>query len=85
MAFVVLHSTSSSCAIYRNSILIQQKPHIYPYIQSKKTPYLLHRPVGPLPDSLTAVRGPHSIIKCLGQPLLHRVLNLEDSVLEVFV
>jgi hypothetical protein len=47
--------------------------------------YLIHRPVGPLPDSLTVVRAPHPILKRPSRPLQHRVLNLEDSALEVFV
>jgi hypothetical protein len=48
-------------------------------------PYLIHRPVEPLPDSLTTVRAPHPIEKCPGRSLQHWVLDLEDSALEAFV
>jgi hypothetical protein len=47
--------------------------------------YLIHRPVGPLPNSLSAVRAPHPIKKCPSRTLQHRVLDLEDSELEAFV
>jgi hypothetical protein len=62
--------------------------HIYPHTQSQiytYTTYLIHRPIGPLPDSLTSVRAPHPIVKRPGRPLQHRVLNLEDFALEVLV
>jgi hypothetical protein len=47
--------------------------------------YLIHRPVGPLPDSLSAMRAPHSIKKRPSQLLQHRVLDQEDFALEAFV
>ena len=47
--------------------------------------YLIHRPVGPLPDSLSAVRAPHPIEKRPSRPLQHWVLDLEDPALEAFV
>jgi hypothetical protein len=47
--------------------------------------YLIHRPVRPLPDSLSTVRAPHPIKKCPSRPLQHRVLDLEDFTLEAFV
>jgi hypothetical protein len=77
-------STETAYSFHKNHTNI----HIHPYIQSQiytYTPYLLHRPVGPLLDSLMAVRVPHPIIKCLGRPLQHRVINLEDSALKVLV
>jgi hypothetical protein len=48
-------------------------------------PYLIHRPIRPLLDSLSAVRAPHPVEKRPSRPLQNRVLDLEDSALEAFV
>jgi hypothetical protein len=48
-------------------------------------PYLIQRPVRPLPDSLSAVWAPHPIEKCPSRPLQNRVLDLEDFALEAFI
>jgi hypothetical protein len=61
------------------------KPHIPAHIITQMHLYLIHRPVGPLPDSLSAVMAPHPIKKRPNRPLHHRVLDLEDSALEAFV
>jgi hypothetical protein len=47
--------------------------------------YLIHRPVRPLPVSLSAARAPHPIKKSPSRPLHHWVLDLEDFALEAFV
>jgi hypothetical protein len=47
--------------------------------------YLIHCPVGPLPDCLTAVRTPHPVEESPHRPLKHRVLDLEDFTFEAFV
>jgi hypothetical protein len=47
--------------------------------------YLINRPVGPLPDRLSAVRAPHPIEKHPRRPLQHQVLDLEDFTFEAFV
>jgi hypothetical protein len=47
--------------------------------------YLIHCPIRPFSDSLSAVRAPHPIKKSPSRPLHHRVLDLEDFALEAFV
>jgi hypothetical protein len=47
--------------------------------------YLIHCPIGSLPDHLSAVRTPHPVEECPHRPLKHRVLDLENFAFEAFV
>jgi hypothetical protein len=47
--------------------------------------YLINRPVGPLPDRLSAVRASNPVEECSRRPLQSRVLDLEDFAFEGFV
>jgi hypothetical protein len=47
--------------------------------------YLIHCPVGPLPDRLLTVRAPHPVEERPRRPLQNRVLDLEDFAFEAFV